>query len=151
MRTISTRPLLTSALLGTLLLSSAAASAGEANPWTFDVSIYGLAAGMSGEVAKGPIKSDVDVGFDKVLEYLKFGAMGTARVGYDRWALTTDVVYMHLGGSKGPASADLEQWVVEPTLSYELCKYFEPLAGMRYNNIAGDLSGPAGRASGGGR
>jgi hypothetical protein len=71
--------------------------------------------------------------------------MGTARIGYDRWALTTDVMYLHLGGSKGPASADLEQWGVEPTLSYSVCKYFEPLAGMRYNNLSGDLSGPAGR------
>ena len=54
-------------------------------------------------------------------------------------------MYLHLGGSKGPASADLEQWAVEPTLSDTVCKYFEPLAGLRYNNLSGDLSGPAGR------
>src|SRR3954471_9620165 len=138
------RQLLAATLLGGLLAPAAALADADTSPWSFDSAMYLLAAGMSGTITAGPIKSDVDVGFDKVVEHLKFGAMGTARIGYDRWALTTDVMYLHLGGSKGPASADLEQWGVEPTLSYSVCKYFEPLAGMRYNNLSGDLSGPAG-------
>ena len=37
-------------------------------------------------------------GFDKIWDNLEFDAMGTLRVGYDRWAFTTDVIYMGLLG-----------------------------------------------------
>lgn len=117
--------------------------AGESSPWTLDVSLYGLAAGMSGDVTVKGISADLDVGFDKIWDNLEFGAMGKVRVGYDRWALTTDVIYMGLGASKGGVSADLDQWVVEPTLSYRFCNEFELLAGVRYNNISGELRGPS--------
>jgi hypothetical protein len=122
-----------------------AVSAVETNHWSCDVSLYGLAAGMSGNATVKGVNANVDVGFDKILENLKFGAMGSARIGYDRWALTTDIIYMKLGASKDAVSAELEQWVVEPTLSYRVCKNFEALAGMRYNNINGDIRGPFGR------
>ena len=32
--------------------------------------------------------------------------------------------------------------MVEPTLSYRVWKYFEPLAGVRYNNLSGEIRGP---------
>ena len=32
--------------------------------------------------------------------------------------------------------------MVEPTLSYRVSKYFEPLAGVRYNHLSGELRGP---------
>ena len=68
----------------------------DTNTWTFDVSLYGLASGMSGDVTTKGVNADVDVGFDKIWDNLEFGAMGKVRVGYDRWALTTDVIYMGL-------------------------------------------------------
>ena len=114
----------------------------DTNTWTFDVSLYGLASGMSGDVTTKGVNADVRVGFDKIWDNLGFGAMGKVRVGYDRWALTTDVIYMGLGASKGGVSVDLDQWVVEPTLSYRFCQEFELLAGTRYNNISGELRGP---------
>jgi hypothetical protein len=122
-----------------------AVSAEETSPWSCDFSLYGLAAGMSGNATVKGVNANVDVGFDKILDHLQFGAMGTARIGYDRWALTTDIIYMKLGASKNAVNVDLEQWVVEPTLSYRLCKYFEPLVGLRYNNVSGDINGPFGR------
>ena len=82
-----------------------------------DVSLYGLAAGVSGDVTVKGVNADVNVGFDKIWDNLEFGALGTVRVGCDRWALTTDVIYMRCGASKGGLSAELDQWVVEPTLS----------------------------------
>ena len=114
----------------------------QTNHWTFDVSLYGLAAGMSGDVIAKGIPADLNVGFDKIWNNLEMSAMGTLRVGYDRWALTTDVIYMGLGASKGGLSADLDQWVVEPTLSYRVYPGFELLAGTRYNNISGEIRGP---------
>jgi hypothetical protein len=130
------------ALLTATLLAPPDASAGEPSKWTFDASLYGLAVGMSGDIGIGPVNADVDVGFDKIWDNLEFGAMGTLRLGYDRWALTTDVLYMGLQGSKNGVAAELDQWMVEPTVSYRVSKYFEALAGTRYNNISGEIRGP---------
>ena len=137
-------------LICTLALASALVApptvrAAEPNKWTFDASLYGLAAGMSGNVGVGSINAPVDFGFDKVLDNLDFAMMGKVRVGYDRWALNTDVIYMNLGASKNNVTVDLSQWMVEPTLSYRVTQHIEALAGARYNNISGELRGPFGR------
>lgn len=124
------------------LLAPPAAGAGETNKWTFDISLYGLAVGMAGDLGVGPVNADLDVGFDKIWDNLEFAGMGTVRVGYGPWALTTDVIYMGLQGSKNNLTAEFDQWMVEPTLSYRTCQYFEALAGARYNNLSGELRGP---------
>lgn len=120
----------------------AASTVAESSPWTFDATLYGLAAGMSGDVGVGGIDADLDVGFDTILENLDFGAMGRVRVGYERWSLTTDVIYMGLSASKRGVEAEIDQWVVEPSVGYQVCRGFEVLAGVRYNNISGALTGP---------
>jgi hypothetical protein len=117
-------------------------SAAEPNEWSFDVSIYGLAAGMSGQLGIGPVTADVDVGFHDIINNLEFGAMGSMRVGYGPWALTTEVLYMGLEGTKDNVTAELDQWLIEPSISYQVCEYFEPIAGVRYNNLKGELRGP---------
>ena len=129
--------------LATALLPSVL-RAEETNKWTFDASLYGLAAGMSGNVAVKGVPADVNVGFDKILENLKFGAMGSARVGYEHWALSTEVIYMDLEANKGPFTARAEQWMVQPALEYQVCRYFGAYAGTRYNSIHLALNGPAG-------
>ena len=142
----------TKSILSTLTLTLGLASAGplcaQTSHWTFDASLYGVAAGMSGDVTVKGIPADVDVGFDKILENLNFGAMGTVRVGYDRWSLSTDVIYMDLEASKGTASASAQQWLVQPMLGYRLCPYFELTAGTRYNNLSAALEaiGPLGNS-----
>ncbi|MCC7377442.1 MAG: hypothetical protein IT581_22465 [Verrucomicrobiales bacterium] len=125
-----------------LLLSAPAVLAVEESPWSFSSTLYVLAAGMTGEVGKGPIDADVDVDFGQIWNNLEFGAMGSMRLGYDRWSLNADVIYMGLGANKNGFNVDLDQWVVEPTIAYRLCKNFEILAGARYNNLSGDISGP---------
>jgi hypothetical protein len=129
--------------LATALLPSAL-RAEETNKWTFDASLYGLAAGMSGNVAVKGVPADVDVGFNKIWDNLKFGAMGGARLGYDRWALSTEVIYMDLEAPKGPFTAKAEQWMVQPALEYQVCRYFDAYAGTRYNSIHLALNGPLG-------
>ncbi len=118
--------------------------ADETNKWTCDVSLYGFAAGMSGDVAVKGIPADLNVGFDEVWENLEFTLMGKVRIGHGRWALTVDVIDLELGASKNGVSAEFEQWMVEPTVSYRLCRNFEALAGMRYSNLSGGISGPFG-------
>jgi hypothetical protein len=131
------------ALAATLFPSVSLAE--EEKKWTVETSIYMLAAGMSGDVTIKGVTTDLDVGFSDVMENLEFGAMGLVRVGYGRWALTTDVIFMALGASKGGFTGDIDQWIVEPALSYRVCRYFEPLVGVRYNSIRGEIRGPLGR------
>jgi hypothetical protein len=135
--------------IATIIIAMILACAGllkaQDNKWTFDVSLYGMAAGMTGDIGVGPANADVDVGFDEIWENLEFGAMGKVRVGYQRWALTTDVIFMGLGGSKNGVSADMDQWLVEPTVSYRVSRHVEALAGARYNNLSGEIRGPFGR------
>ena len=116
----------------------------DLNGWTFGGSIYGLAAGMSGKVAVKGVPADVDVGFDKIWEHLKLGAMGTATVGYDRWSMSTDVIYMDLRASKGSVQVQARQWMVEPTIGYVVCQYFTAYAGSRFNSIHLAINGPLG-------
>jgi hypothetical protein len=117
---------------------------GQTNKWTFEVSLYGLAAGMSGNTTVKGVSSDVDVGFEKIWDNLKFGAMGTARVGYDRWALSTEVIYMDLEATKKSFTAQAQQWMVQPALEYRVCQYFVAYVGTRYNSIELDVNGPLG-------
>ena len=133
-------------LLSTLTLALGLASVGplhaqDDKKWAVDMSLYGVAAGMSGQATVKGFNSDVDVGFDKVLEHLKFGAMGSAKVSYDRLSLSTDVIYMNLGASKGTVSANVEQWLVQPMLGYRVSRYWEVTAGTRYNNLSMNLQG----------
>ena len=139
------RTCLTALLLTAILLPPAARAEEEKQKLTLDSSVYLLAASMSGDVTIKGITTDLDVGFGDMMESLELGAMGTVRVGYGRWALTTDVIFMALGGSKGGFSGDMDQWIVEPSVSYRVCRYFEPLVGVRYNSIRGEIRGPAGR------
>jgi hypothetical protein len=118
--------------------------AAENDNWTFDTSLYLFGAGMSGDVTVNGLTADLDVGFDDVMSNMEFGAMGNLRAAHGPWALTLDVIYTGLGASKGPVSADLNQWVVEPTLSYRVCRNFEPFVGVRYNNLNGEIRGPFG-------
>ncbi len=126
---------------GALLATTSAGAAGT-NQWTFEVSAYFLTLGISGELGVGPVTADVDVGLDDILENLQFGVMGKVRAGYGRWGLTTEVLYMGLEGSEGNLTVELDQWMVEPTISCRLNPYVEPLAGVRYNNVSGELRGP---------
>ncbi len=138
-----------STIIATALLASPVANAGEPGKWTFDASLYGLAVGMSGDVTVKGMPAEVDFGFDKVWEKLDFAMMGQVRVGYDRWSLNADVIYMDLGTSSHGVVLEMQQWMVEPTLSYRVSKYFEPLAGVRYNNLSAEIRGPLGRNPGG--
>ena len=101
----------------------------ETNHWTFDVSVYGLAPSMSGNIAVKGVPADLDVGFDKIWDNLHSAGMGTVRVGYDRWALSTDVIYMDLQGTKGPFTVGIQQWMVLPALEYRLHRQITVFAG----------------------
>lgn len=135
-------------LLAALALSAVllptASRAGDDDKWTFENSIYLFGAGMSGDVTVKGVTADLNVDFSDVLQNLEFGAMGSLRASRGALSLNLDVIYTGLGASKGPVSGDLDQWVVEPTLSYRVSKHIEPFVGVRYNNLGGEIRGPFG-------
>jgi len=140
-------------LLITLALTSAllpaTLRAEEDNAWRFDASLNLFLAGMSGDVAAKGIPAHVDASFKNIFEHLEAGAAGRFTLGYEKWFLSTEFSYLKLGAEVPAAKFDMEQWLVEPSVGYEICKNFQAFAGARYNNISGDItfSGPAGRVA----
>lgn len=119
----------------------------EEKSWRFDSSLNLFLAGMSGDVAAKGLPSHVDAGFRDIFEHLEAGFAGRLTAGHERWSLSTEFSYLRLSAEPTGAKIDLEQWLVEPSVGYEVCKCAQVFAGARYNSINGDVtfSGPAGR------
>jgi hypothetical protein len=113
--------------------------------WQKELAIYGLAAGLSGKITTGPNTADVDVGFSDILKNLKFGAMGSFRLGYGPWAGTTEVIYMDLHAKNENFDVRVKQTQVELAGSYRSSPVIEALAGYRYTGLTTELTGPFGR------
>ena len=139
--------LLIVALSGALLLHTPSAFAGENDKWRFDTSLNLFLAGLSGDVTAKGIPTHVSASFGDIFDHLEAGVAGRATVGYARWLLSTEFSYMKLSAAPSAATLDFEQWLVEPSLGYEVCRYAQVFAGARYNNVNGDVTfaGPAGR------
>jgi hypothetical protein len=114
----------------------------ERKSWSFGAGLYGLASGMTGDLGIGPVNADLDMKFNDIWDNLELGAMGKFRAGYGRWSIDTDVIFMRLGMSKSVFSADIDQWMVEPSLNFRFNKYVEASAGVRYNSYEAEIRGP---------
>ena len=113
--------------------------------WTVDVSVFVLGANMDGTIGVAGHDADIDVSFGDITEDLEMGAMGLVRVAHDRWAFTTELIYMGLGASAGPFGTDVDQWNIEPSASFRVSDRFETIVGVRYTNISAEIRGPFGR------
>lgn len=133
-----------------ILLGTATASQGD-HPWHFGLSINGFLAGLSGDVAARGVPAEIDMSFGDLAEHMEFCAAGRLTVGYEKWALSTEVSFLGLAASTRAASFDWDQWLVEPTLGYQFSKMFQGFAGVRYNNLDGEIHfrGPLGRVGSG--
>ncbi len=124
-------------------------AAAKPGKWTFDVSIYGLAPAMSGDVTVKGIPVSMEVDFDQIWDNLDSCAMGSVRIGRGRWALLGDLLYMGLEGSadwQGPLQThkidvEFEQWLASVAVGFQATKQVELLAGMNYNNMNAEISG----------
>lgn len=134
-------------LTGSLLAPGLLAD--ETNHWRFDSSLNLFMAGLSGNLAVRGQPADLNASFGDIANNLEFAAAGRLTVGYDRWSLSTEFSYMGLGGSKGAVSADVDQWLVEPSIGYKFCRFAEGFAGVRYNNMSTEIRGPFGRLTSG--
>lgn len=66
----------------------------EKHGWTFAVSPYFWAAGLSGDIAQfGSPTVHIDPSFSDVLDHLDFAAMAIAEARYERYSIIGDIMY----------------------------------------------------------
>ncbi len=72
--------------------------------WTFTIAPYFWMAGLSGDVAAfGAPTVHVDVSFSDILDDLDFGGMAVAEARYERFSLSSDLLYLKVStGSATP-------------------------------------------------
>jgi hypothetical protein len=68
----------------------------DAESWDWRVTPYLWAAGINGDANIGPVRTDVDVGFDDILDALKFGAIFHVEAHQPTYGLFSDIVYLSL-------------------------------------------------------
>ena len=130
-------------------LLQAASRAEENHSWHFDASLNLFLAGLSGDITAKGVPSHVDASFSQIFDHLEAGAAGRFTASHERWLISTEFSYMRLSAATSSATLQLEQWLVEPSLGYEVCKHAQVFAGARYNNISGNVTfaGPTGRVA----
>ena len=120
----------------------------QTDDWKFDLSLYGVAAGLSGNVVVRGVPADVDVGFGDILRNLQMGAMGRIGVHHKRVGVAVDVIYMGLGAVKNDIDVGTDLWAVLPTVDFHVNQRFDIYGGARYNNYNATIRGPMGRTGG---
>jgi hypothetical protein len=136
------------ALVAALLLGIPVVTRADEVGMQCDVTLYGLLAGMGGDVGVNGHTATVDMSASDLLSHLESGFMG--RVGLRRgpWRVGVDVIYMGLEASPDTPAvhATVDQWMVEPSLGYRTSDRLEVLGGVRYNNVMDEVKfqGPLG-------
>ncbi len=137
------KTILTMSLAAGMLLHAMPVIAQEqSNAWRFRVTPYFVGAAMNGDLTIHGRTATVDVGFDKILENLKFAAMLQLQAQKGRWSIGLDGIYMGLGAtaSKPEADVTMDQWMVELSGAYQLAPGIEMLAGVRYNALSSSIT-----------
>ena len=135
------------ALAAGVLLAVTAAGQAAQSPWRVDLAINGFGAGLRGDVVARGHPAEIDSDFGDLVDHMEFCAAGRFTIGYEKWLLSTEVSYLGLAASAPNADIELDQWLVEPTLGYRFSEMFQAFAGVRYNNIDGEIrfEGPLGK------
>ncbi|PSJ54856.1 hypothetical protein C7I84_23905 [Mesorhizobium ephedrae] len=126
----------------------------EADGWTFAVSPYFWAAGLSGDIAQFglPATIHIDADFGDIFNNLDFAAMAIGEARYDRFSIFGDVMYTKLtvgsGTPRGIVADSVD--VTSETFAglvgagYSLFKddrsYFDVVAGARVWSVNTEIS-----------
>jgi len=79
-------------------MTARAAEPATDEDWRYSASVYLWGAGLNGETAAG---SEVDVGFDTLIQNLNMAFMGTVEARKAQWSFLTDVIYLNVGADGG--------------------------------------------------
>ena len=164
------RPIL--AFAASLLLAAVTVSAGpvtpvptiepeppSGSPWQFEILPYLWAVNLDGTVGVLGTTSQIDVGFDDILDNLDFAGSLLAGVRYDRFGLLVDAEYVKVSPSfetPGPffsrTDLTMEQILVDLKASYRIWEsdrgWLDLAAGARYMHLDLDISFQPGIAPG---
>jgi hypothetical protein len=124
------------------LLAAGSAQAQGAEPWRFQLALYGWVPAISGQSEFLGNPSSIGISMGDVLDNLKMTFQGTFEASRGRWGLYTDFFYGNLGHAK---TANHNITIGNPpipatvtgTLDVDVKNYFWTLAGT-YNLITSD-------------
>jgi hypothetical protein len=125
-----------------------------------DLHIYLFATGVEGETQLGSVTTDIDLGFDDILDTFDMGFMGYMEHRRGMWSYIGDIAYLKLSADKSTASdnilqieldAEFEQTVFEGFVGYRILEReldtedlgLDLLIGARYIDFEIDLSSQA--------
>ena len=112
-----------------LALSASAVFAQEDSPdsWKWGAEVYFWGASLGGSTTSG---GDIDLGINKIIDNLKFGAMGTLAAHKGDWTLFADMIYLDVG-DKVSTTATIGPIALPVSASIDL-KGFITTAGAGY-------------------
>ena len=125
-----------------------AQSADSLNKWNFQTDIYLIFPYMKGDVGIGnTITAPLDANPGDIFSKLKFGGMLYLEAHNNKWAITSDLIFMNLnqdipaGKVWNSGSVGAKQLVWEPAGFYRLMPFLELGVGGRLNNIQSSIEG----------
>jgi hypothetical protein len=140
------RTALTLAVLATSLFSPAHAQQAADSGWHYLIQPYALLPNMKGETGIADLPAvSVDQDPQDIFDHLDLGAMLYAEAHNDRWAFSSDVLYMDLGQRATPkgivtdGDVDISQVGWELAALRRLTPWFELGLAATYNNIKADV------------
>ena len=125
-------------------------TAPAASPWEFRVTpYYGWLVALDGTTGPDGFATELDMGFDDIVQDLKMYASLQVEARYERWGFVADGFYAALGSSghtprlHDNVDVDLKQLLAEFEVLYRVAEsptYFvDVYAGVRYNSLKLDL------------
>ncbi len=115
------------------------ADANSTGGFHFDLVPYLIVPGMSGDTTVRGNHQTINASAGDIFGHLQMGFMVRTRLGYNRWFVATDTVYMGLGGANDSVDAGLDQWAAEMLGGYRMHKRIALLGGVRYNSLSANL------------
>ncbi len=115
-------------------------SSANAADWTYTLSPYGWGAGIDGSVSVGELSTDVEVGFDDILDNMDWGVLAAFEAHNGDSFILVDAVYITLNANSqvGPASAKvgLDELIVTAVYGVQVNDTpFAIFGGARYLSI----------------
>ena len=137
-----TKHLGTAAVLLVLLqlFNPAGSEAQDNEKWHFAVPLYLWGAGLNGQVGVLGRTVEVDQSFSDLLSNLHFGFMGGARAHKNKWAISTEIIYVSVGSATSTGTdVDVDQWIIAGDVAYQVSPSLEVLGGARIVSIGNSI------------